>query len=69
MRLLSGLFQFLGDNVAFFVMIFIGWENFVTSIDGPRTSTPMISLFLFRSRIRLSEIGSLSATFPFFSRM
>ena len=51
-------------------MIFIGWENFVVSIGvGPSTSIPIISPLLLRSRMRLSEIGSLSATFPFFSRM
>jgi len=51
-------------------MIFIGWENLVVSIGvGPCTSIPSISPLLFKSRMRLSEIGSLSATFPLFSRM
>ena len=33
---------------------------------GPRISIPIISPFPFRSRMRLSVIGSLSVTFPFF---
>ena len=50
--------------------IFIGSENLVGSIGvGPRTSSPTISFLWFRSRIRLSEMGSLSATFPLLSRM
>lgn len=44
-------------------------ENFLTSIcDGPSIFTPIISRFSFKSKIRLSEIGSLSATFPLFNR-
>jgi len=63
-------FNFLTVDLTFLPMIFIECENFVASIDvGPKTSTPTISPFLFKSRMRLSEIGSLSAAFPLFSWM
>ncbi len=48
----------------------MGSENLERSIGvGPSTSSPTISFLWFRSRIRLSEIGSLSVTFPLLSRM
>lgn len=36
---------------------------------GPRISMPIISPFLFKSKMRLSVIGSVSAAFPLFILM
>ena len=62
---LESVYALTVDAVSLFVRIFMGWENLFTSICvGPKISTPIISPFLFRSKIRLSDIGSVSATFP-----
>lgn len=61
---------YLDCDLRLLEITFTGSENLEMSMGaGPSTSIPTISFLLFRSRITLSEMGSLSATFPLFNRI